>query len=114
MAKVTRKPPGDVPESKASPLTRSRLERLLTERLSLAEPRFFLRQTGPNWVGNLVSPSFKAMGDFTRQEMIWNALEAELGTTAVARVGMLLAYTPEEWDLGSEAIQPRKRAKKAG
>jgi hypothetical protein len=44
--------------------------------------------------------------------MIWDAFEAELGAGSVLQVGMLLAYTPDEWNLGDE--EKPVKSKKAG
>jgi acid stress-induced BolA-like protein IbaG/YrbA len=82
-------------------LTKADLERILTARLALKEPRFFLEKVGNRLVGNIISVTFKGKKDHDRQAMIWDALEEELGPESVMRVGMLLAYTPDEWDLDS-------------
>jgi len=39
--------------------------------------------------------------------MIWDALDKELGASSVKEVGMLLAYTPDEWDLPLEGLAKR-------
>jgi stress-induced morphogen len=95
-------------------LTKAQLEKILTSRLNLKSPEYLLTKVGGRLVGNIVSPSFKGKRDHERQEMIWDALETELGAGAPRLVGMLLAYTPEEWNLGAEPTSISKRAKKAG
>ena len=101
-------------------LTKKILERILTERLSLDDPEFFLRKTGGRWVGNIVSTTFRKKRDHVRQNIIWDALEAELGPKSVRLVGMLLAYTPEEWHLGEDdaattaKVKGKGKGKKAG
>jgi stress-induced morphogen len=71
-------------------LTKEQLERILTTRLSLEDPQFFLQKAGGRLVGNIVSPSFKGKRDYGRQTMIWNALDEELGAESAILVGMLL------------------------
>jgi len=94
-------------------LTREKLERILTKRLALENPRFFLEKVGARWVGNVVSPSFKGKRDHERQNLIWDALEGELGAESARLVGMLLAYSPDEWEL-DEPQTPTTKKKKAG
>jgi len=36
--------------------------------------------------------------------MLWDALEAEYSGSAVKEVGMILCYTPEEWDVDLEGF----------
>ena|SRR5688572_16452417 len=100
--------------AKQSTLTKERLARILTARLSLKDPAFHLEKAGGRLVGDVVSPSFRGRRDHERQQMIWDALDAELGSESVTRVGMLLAYTPEEWELGARQPPATKAAKRAG
>ncbi|MFB3893933.1 MAG: hypothetical protein ACE15C_18140 [Phycisphaerae bacterium] len=94
-------------------LTKEKLERALTSRLGLKNPEFMLEKIGGRIVGNIITTSFKGKQAHERQGMIWKALEAEFGQMFKKRVGMLLAYTPEEWDFGSEQT-PKKKSRKAG
>jgi|SRR5271155_3611013 len=95
-------------------LTKDRLQHILITRLALKTPEFVLRKVGDRLVGNIVSPTFKGKGDYKRQEMISQALETELGDQFYTKVGMLLAYTPDEWHIG-ELERPRtKKTRKAG
>lgn len=95
-------------------LTKERLQELLTRRLGLKDAAFYLEKAGNRLVGDIVSPTFKGKRDHERQGLIWDALEAELGADSTRSVGMLLAYTPDEWKLGQpQAPEPRNR-KKAG
>ena len=42
--------------------------------------------------------------------MIWDALERALGPESVKLVGMILAYTPDEWYVDDDILGlPRKR-----
>src|SRR5438094_6931029 len=84
-------------------VNRSRVEQVLTEMLSLREPRFRLESAGGRVSGSIVSSSFKGKPDSQRQKMIWDALEQTFGPRALKVVGMLLAYTPDEWQAGQEA-----------
>ncbi len=95
-------------------LTKKVLEETLTARLSLEDPQFLLGKSGDRWVGNIVSQTFKGKDDYKRQVLIREALEAELGKESAKRVGMLLAYTPDEWNLGEEDAPATGRRKKVG
>ena len=79
-------------------LTKEKLENILTKRLSLVDPEYHLQRVGGRLVGNIISPTFRRKKDHVRQEQIWKALEDELGEQSVRKVGMLLAYSPEEWN----------------
>ena len=72
------------------------------------------RLAGGRFVGDIVSGSFKGKRDHERQKLIWDALDAELGAESVRLVGMLLAYTPQEWEPGEDDRVVTKKAKKAG
>ncbi len=89
-------------------LTKDRLEKILTKRLLLDHPEYHLQKVGGRLVGNIISPTFRGKRDHQRQEMIWKALEDALGEESVRRVGMLLAYSPEEWNPES-SLESTKR-----
>ncbi len=95
-------------------LTKDGLAKLLTQRLRLRNPEFRLEKAGERLVGNVISETFKGKRDYQRQRLIWDALEEEFGPDAVLRVGLLLAYTPDEWKLGSEEEPMQAKTKKAG
>lgn len=99
--------------AKLTKLSGERLEGVLAKRLSLRDPVFHLERVGGRWVGDVISPSFKGKRDHQRQKMIWDALEADLGAESVLKVGMILAYTPDEWNLGVDG-EPAGKGKKAG
>ncbi len=86
----------------ATTLTKSKLRDILTSGLSLANPRFILEKVGGRLVGNIISPSFKGKSDHERQKLIWDELDRQLGAESTVLVGMLLAYTPEEWNMGKD------------
>ena len=92
-------------------LTKAKLQKVLTRRLHLKDPEYHLEKVGDRLVGNVISQTFKGKRDHQRLAMIWDALEVELGKDAPKRVGMILAYTPDEWNL-DELLSPPKR--KAG
>src|SRR3954451_13254692 len=92
-------------------LTKTRLQDILRQRLKLKEPRFALEKFGTRLVGSVISKTFRGKGDLRRQQMIWDALEAELGAEANRRVGTLLAYTPQEWDIDLDFSSNGRRAK---
>ena len=75
------------------------LQELLMRQLKLKRAQFVLKKDGPYINGSIVSESFKAKGDRERQRAIWDALTAELGDEATKTVGMIIAYTPAEWEL---------------
>jgi acid stress-induced BolA-like protein IbaG/YrbA len=95
-------------------LTKEKLEGVLSKRLSLKAPQYFLEKVGGRLVGDVVSPTFKGKRPHQRQEMIWDALEAEFGPEAVKLVGMLLAYTPGEWDPNADDEATPTKRKKVG
>ena len=95
-------------------MTKGELEQILTKGLGLADPEYHLERAGTKFSGNVISSTFKGRRDHERQKMIWDALEAELGAESGRVVGMLLAYTPQEWELGKEAWGAGKKRKKAG
>jgi acid stress-induced BolA-like protein IbaG/YrbA len=95
-------------------LTKEKLEEILTQKLGLAAPTFHLEKVGGQLVGDLISPTFKGKRDHERQKLIWDALDAELGAESVVLVGMLLAYTPDEWKLGDDGRPVAAKKKKAG
>lgn len=88
-------------------MSKQKLQQILTRRLGLKAPRFKLARLGPFINGSVVSQTFAGMDDLKRQHSIWDALEAEMGNSAWKQVGMILAYTPDEWDL-DEPEQPRR------
>jgi acid stress-induced BolA-like protein IbaG/YrbA len=91
-------------------LTKEGLEKILTKRLLLKDPEYHLRKIGGRLVGNIISPTFRRVPDHKRQEMIWKALTDALRSDSVRMVGMLLAYSPEEWnpEYGTESSKQAK------
>ena len=94
-------------------LTKSSLEKTLTKRLALKEPRFKLEKlAGGRLSGSVISDYFSGMKYLERQRKLWAALDAEYGPESVQLVGTLLAYTDEEWDMdlqGDPAPCPAKK-----
>jgi acid stress-induced BolA-like protein IbaG/YrbA len=84
-------------------LTKSALQDALLRELRLDDPVFRLESAGGRISGSVISKSFKGMRDHERQRTIWDALDKAFGSEAVRFVGMLLAYTPEEWDVSASA-----------
>jgi hypothetical protein len=82
------------------------LQEILTRRLRLVNPRFRLERFGHKLGGSVISRTFKGKGDSDRMDMIWDALEDEFGLDAVRKVGTLLAYTDDEWDID---LEPRDK-----
>jgi acid stress-induced BolA-like protein IbaG/YrbA len=96
-------------------LTKQKLEDVLSRGLCLKDPEFHLEKAGNRILGDIISPSFKGKRDHERQQLIWDVLKAEFGMESVRLVGILLAFTPDEWNLGmdSESV-PSKNKKRAG
>ncbi len=53
--------------------------------------------------GSIISPSFRGMRDSERQQRVWDVLHAEYGPQSFHRVGTLLVFTPDEWDLSDDS-----------
>ena len=96
-------------------LTQARLRKVLAEELKLREPEFRLQTYGGKLCGSVISKTFRGKRDGQRQGMIWDALEYGLGPEAEQLVGMILAYTPDEWyaDEIAEGTWPAKTRAKA-
>lgn len=94
-------------------LTKEQLQQILTKGLKLVAPDFMLEKTDGRLSGNVISTSFKGKRDHERQEMIWEALHKALGADSVQKVGLLLPYTPDEWEMG-KSDEPAPGKKKAG
>ncbi|HET6249952.1 MAG TPA: hypothetical protein VFE47_19840 [Tepidisphaeraceae bacterium] len=94
-------------------LTKETLKKILTDKIALSNPEFRLQKekAGIRWTGNVISATFKGKRDHQRQDMIWDALIDEFGEDATRLVGLVLAYTPDEWNLGAESNHAK--AKKA-
>jgi len=100
-------------------VTKAALQDLLTRRARLKAPRFKIRMADDKWIGAVVSDSFKGMTNLQRQRRMWKAIHAALDDDAAGEVGLLLAYTDDEWDEPLEGMGlarlPRRRARrKAG
>ena len=95
-------------------LTTTRIEKILAQQLALKDPQYRLEIAGNRVVGSVISSSFKGKADHKRQTMIWEALDEELGPRSVVLVGMILAYTPEEWNLGAEDKPTTTKSRKVG
>ena len=80
-------------------LTKTKLESILQHELRLKEPVFHLDSVGGRLSGSVISETFKGKRDNERQKLIWDALEQALWPESVKLVGMLLAYTSDEWNL---------------
>jgi acid stress-induced BolA-like protein IbaG/YrbA len=87
-------------------VSKSKLQGILVRDLHLDDAEFHLESSGGRLNGSIVSETFKGKRDSERQKMIWDALDRALGPESVRAVGMLLAYTPEEWepDLSDAAL----------
>lgn len=95
-------------------LTKGAIAKVLTSRLRLKNPEFQFEVGSLRVSANVVSESFRGKSDHKRQEMIWDALDAEFGPAGHRRFGLFLAFTPEEWHIGEDVNPAPKKAKKAG
>ena len=96
-------------------LSKKRLESVLTHGLRLAEPQFVLERDGARFHGSIISPTFRGKTDLKRQTMILDTLEKALGQQYLRMVGLLLAYTPDEWNVDLDAYhRPRTRSRRNG
>ena len=95
-------------------LTMNKLKQVVTSGLHLEDAHYQLEKSGNRISGHVISPTFRGLEHQERQKRIWDVLEAVLGAEAVTLVGLLLAYTPEEWSFGageSEDAPPKKKRK---
>ena len=91
-----------MPESNVQDVL-NEIQAVLARRLNLQSPRFVLESSGSKVSGSIISPSFRGIRDSARQRLLWDALRAEYGSESVRRVGALLAFTPDEWDIDSDS-----------
>jgi len=85
-----------------SQVTVGEVETVLTNKLHLQEPIFKLEPAGSKVSGSVISLSFRGLTDSERQQRLWDALDAEYGPESVHRVGSLLAFTPDEWNIDED------------
>jgi acid stress-induced BolA-like protein IbaG/YrbA len=93
-------------------MSHEKLKEILTRRLKLKALQFRLEGRG-RISGSLVSATFAGKPDHQRQQMIWDALDEELGAASMKEIGMLLAYAPDEWDLPLEGTVSRGEVRQA-
>jgi len=85
-----------------SQVTVSDIETLLTDKLKLHDPVFKLEPAGAKVNGSIISSTFRGLADSERQRRIWDVLDKEYGAESVSRVGSLLAFTLEEWNIDDD------------
>src|SRR5437763_12635370 len=93
-------------------ISKARLQAILSAKLRLKEPKFVLKKLGTHVYGSIISDSFKGKPDLERQGMIRDALEDELGIETARKVGTLLAYTWDEWEVPLEADLMRRNVRR--
>jgi len=95
--------------------TKKKLEEVLTARLGLREPEFYLEKLpGGKLSGSVVSDTFEGLDNVARQQSIWDALDQEFGPESQEVVGAPLAYTKAEWHVplqGDRANGKRSKSK---
>jgi acid stress-induced BolA-like protein IbaG/YrbA len=94
--------------AKLRTLSQERLKTILSSKLSLKDPQFLLEKIDGRLLGNIISPTFKGKKEHVRQGLIWDALEEEIGPDFARLVGLLLPYTPDEWNIGTIAAPSSK------
>jgi|SRR5437016_9355790 acid stress-induced BolA-like protein IbaG/YrbA len=92
-------------------ISQSTLRRVLAAGLKLEDPVFRLESDGDRIFGSIISPSFRGQRDHKRQDRIWDVLKETFGDEALKRIGMLLAFTPDEWDIDANSLPAPKRRK---
>lgn len=80
-------------------ITQTKLREILSREMNLQKPEFHLRSHGAKISGSIVSDTFVGKDDAARQQEIWDVLEREYGGESVRCVGVLLAYTRDEWNV---------------
>ena len=98
-------------------LTKSKLKRIVTSGLHLEDVRYEWVESYGRISGHVISPAFRGVGYRERQKRIWDALEAELAPELLDLVGIILAYTPEEWEFSTGDVEdapPKRKRKTAG
>ena len=104
--------------AKRARLTPARVVRILKNRLALRDAQFmFETARGGNVFGDIVSPSFRGMRSRQRLDMLRRVLREELTPEEQQQVGMIITYTPEEWNIDDLILGlpiPKKTKKKAG
>src|SRR4051812_11285593 len=90
------------------PVSVKRVEEMLAEDMRLKTPEFRLKRYGPFINGHVISPTFRGKRDRQRLARMWDALKKEWGERALDIVGMLYAYTPQEWYVDDEAFAGRR------
>ena len=83
-------------------LTNKKLIEVLKEELHAKDAEFHLERWDNRASGRIISRVFKGMGDSDRQSAILDALERRFGPQGYRLIGMLLAFTPDEWDMKLE------------
>jgi len=84
-------------------MSKVKLQQMLSRNLELKGAEFKLEKIGSKLAGSIISETFRGISDRRRQKMIWDALDAELGEASIRKVGTLLAFTPEEWNMNLPA-----------
>src|SRR4051794_30835977 len=90
-------------------LTQAAVREALEKGLRLREPEFRLETYMGRVNGSVISQTFKGKGDHRRVVMVRDALEKVLGVEGERKVGMILAYTPDEWYIGSDEVRPKPK-----
>jgi acid stress-induced BolA-like protein IbaG/YrbA len=98
-------------------LTKNKLERVMTSGLHLDDVRYEWVESYGRISGHVISPAFRGVEYRERQRRMWDALEAGLEAESLDRMGILLAFTPEEWDFSTGDVEdapPKRKRKTAG
>lgn len=95
---------------------KKKLTATLTDRLRLREPEFHLERLGGKLCGSIISDSFRGVDSRGRQKKIWDALAKEFGDDSRSVVGVLFAYTKDEWNVPLEGdpayLKKQRKTKK--
>jgi hypothetical protein len=94
-------------------LTNKKLKEVLKQELHARDAEFHLQRWDNRASGRIISRVFKGMGDSDRQSAILDALERRFGPDGYKLIGMLLAFTPDEWNMKLEGHVNGHRKKKS-
>ena len=92
-----------MPKVQPAPDAVADIQAALSRALKLLTPRFVLESAGTKVSGSIISATFRGLADSERQRRIWDAVDRKYGSASVQRVGTLLAFTPDEWDLNDDS-----------
>lgn len=98
-------------------LTKNTLERILTSSLRSEDVRYEWREGYGRISGHVITSVFQGMDYRERYKRVYDALKAELNDEALDQIGIILTFTPLEWEGSTgdiEDVPPKRKRKTAG